>query len=254
MAMFSTFITWMFWDRGVPIWGAVAISLVISFVLGGLIERILIRPVANKAHGNPLPIVIATIGLFLALNAAAPWIWGTNAKPFPALFGDGSVSIFGASIAYQVLGTLLVLAVEVGLLFLLFQKTKVGLAMRGTASNAESSSLVGVPVGHMLMLGWALAAAIGVMAGALSADVGLDASLMQVPLIYAFAAATLGGFDSPVGAVVGGLIVGIVAELSADYLEFIGEGLRLFPAFLVIIIVLLVRPQGLFGKPEVKRV
>jgi branched-chain amino acid transport system permease protein len=254
MAMFSTFITWSLWDKGLNIWLALVIALVVSFLFGAAIEWTMIRPVANKAQGNPLPIVIVTIGLFLALNGLAPWLWGADAKRFPALFGDGSFSLLGASISYQALGTLLVLAVEVGLLFGLFQKTKVGLAMRGVASNSESSSLVGVNVGGVLMLGWALAAVMGCMAGALNANVGLSNTLMQVPLIYAFAAATLGGFDSPVGAVVGGLIVGVVAELSADYIGFIGEELRLLPAFLLILVVLLVRPQGLFGKAEVKRV
>ncbi len=263
MATFSTFITWAIWGDGrVPIWAALALSLVVSFALGASIERLVIRPVSKKAAGNPLPIVIATIGLYLAFSALAPAIWGTDAKRFPTLFGEGSLSLAGASISYQTLGTLAVLAVVVGLLFVLFQKTKIGLAMRGVASNAESASLVGVSVGSVLMLGWALSSAMGCMAGALTANVGLNGALMIAPLIYAFAAATLGGFDSPAGAVVGGLIVGLVAEYSADYLAevpfttitFIGEQLRIFPAFLLILVVLLVRPQGLFGKPQVTRV
>ena len=120
--------------------------------------------------------------------------------------------------------------------------------MRGVASNAESSSLVGVPVGRMLMLGWGLAAAMGALAGGLTATIAIDNSLMALPLIYAFAAATLGGFDSPVGAVVGGLVVGVLSQLCAAYIEFIGDSLRLLPGFILILVVLLVRPQGLFGK------
>ena len=166
--------------------------------------------------------------------------------------------VLGADVSYQTLGTLAVLGVLAALLYLLFQKTKVGLAMRGVASNSESTALAGVPVGRMLMLGWGLAAAIGAVAGLLTATggstAGFDSSLMQVVLIYAFAAATLGGFDSPVGAVVGGLTVGVVAELSADYIPAIGEQLRLLPGFILIILVLVVRPQGLFGKAQVRRV
>ncbi len=258
MAMFSTYLTWMFWEQwGLSPWLALAASMAVSFVLGALIERLLIRPVGNAAT-NPLAVVIVTIGLFLAINAIAQWIWGTTPKRPPPIFPNGSVEVLGASISYQSLGTLTVLGVEVFLLWILFTKTKVGLAMRGVASNTESSALAGVPVGLILMFGWGLAAALGALAGLLTATggsvAGFDSTFMQVALIYAFAAATLGGFDSPVGAVVGGLIVGVVAELCADYIPFIGEPLRLFPAFALILVVLLVRPQGLFGKAQVRRV
>lgn len=253
MAMFSTYIVWAFWDAGVPLWPAVLIGMAVSFVLGALVERLLIRPVGETGD-NPLPVVIVTIGLFLALGALAPWIWGLEAKPFPLLFGSGSVTVLDASIDYQTLGLLVMLGVEVLLLWLLFQKTKIGLAMRAVASNAESSALVGVSVGLMLMVGWGLSAAFGTLAGVAVANIGLDPNLMLGPLIYAFAAATLGGFDSPLGAVVGGLIVGVVTELLAHYVEPIGNDLKLLPAFLLILIVLLVRPQGLFGHVHARRV
>jgi branched-chain amino acid transport system permease protein len=258
MAIFSTFLTWMFWERfGLPPWVALFASMALSFVLGAIIERLLIRPVGN-ANKNPLSVVIVTIGMFLAINALAQYIWGSDPKQPPQLFPSGSVRVLGADVSYQTLGTLAVLGVLAALLYLLFQKTKVGLAMRGVASNSESTALAGVPVGRMLMLGWGLAAAIGAVAGLLTATggstAGFDSSLMQVVLIYAFAAATLGGFDSPVGAVVGGLTVGVVAELSADYIPAIGEQLRLLPGFILIILVLVVRPQGLFGKAQVRRV
>ena len=107
------------------------------------------------------------------------------------------------------------------------QRTKIGLGTRAVASNTESAALVGVPVGRMLMIGWGLAAAIGAVAGTLAIDTALSGELMLVPLIYAFAAATLGGFDSPVGAVVGGLIVGLTDELSAAYIDAIGQDLRM---------------------------
>lgn len=253
MAMFSTYIVWAFWNAGVPLWPAILLGMVASFVLGALVERFLIRPVGETGE-NPLPVVIVTIGLFLALGALAPWIWGLEAKPFPLLFGSGSVTVAGASVDYQTLGLLVMLGLEVLLLYLLFQKTKLGLAMRGVASNAESAALVGVSVGTMLMIGWGLSAAFGTLAGVSVANLGIDPNLMLGPLIYAFAAATLGGFDSPVGAVVGGLIVGVVTELLAHYVEPIGNDLKLLPAFLLILVVLLVRPQGLFGHLQARRV
>jgi branched-chain amino acid transport system permease protein len=253
MAMFSAFLVWWVWNAGVPIWGAIPLGMVVSFVMGAAVERFLIRPVKAPA-GNPLPLVIVTIGLLLGIGALAPLLFGPNAKVFPAIFGSWTVSVLGASVDAQTIGTLGMLAVEVLVLWVLFSHTKVGLAMRAVASNPESASLAGVPVGAMLALGWGLAAAFGTLAGVSAAYVGLDASLMYGPLIYAFAAATLGGFDSVPGAVLGGLVVGVFAELVTHYVDWIGQDLRLLPAFVLIIGVLLVRPQGLFGRAEVKRV
>jgi branched-chain amino acid transport system permease protein len=255
MALFSTYLTWQFWDWGLPIFAAIGVSMALSFVGGAAIERLLIRPVGD-VHVNPLAIVIVTIGLLLALNALAGWIWGTDGRTFPKIFGNGSVDLGPASISYQAIGVLLVLAAEVVLLFLLFQKTKLGLAMRAVTSNSESASLVGVRVGRVLMFGWGLAAAVGALAGAMYASelATLDLNIMFQLLIYAFAAATLGGFDSPLGAVVGGLIVGVVTVLVGGYVDFVGEDLKLAAAFVLILIVLIVRPQGLFGKKQVKRV
>lgn len=255
MALFSTFITWQLFDDGWPIGLAIVASMAISFVGGAAIERFLIRPVGD-VKVNALPVVIVTIGLLLALNALAGWIWGVESKNFPKIFGSGFVEVGPASISYQALGVLAVLAVEVGLLWLLFQKTKVGLAMRAVTSNTESSKLVGIRVGRVLMFGWGLAAAVGALAGALYASelAAIDTNIMLQLLIYSFAAATLGGFDSPVGAVVGGLIVGQLTVMVGGYVDFVGEDLKLGAAFLVILGVLLVRPEGLFGRKQVKRV
>jgi branched-chain amino acid transport system permease protein len=255
MALFSTFITWQFWDDGWPIALAIIASMAISFVGGAAIERLLIRPVGD-VHQNALPVVIVTIGLLLALNALAGWIWGTDGRAFPTIFGKGSFELGPASLSYQAVGVLTVLAIEVVLLWVLFQRTKIGLAMRAVTSNSESSSLVGIRVGRVLMFGWGLAAAVGALAGALYASelATLDTNIMFQLLIYAFAAATLGGFDSPLGAVVGGLLVGVTTVMMGGYLTFIGEDLKLGAAFVLILIVLLIRPQGLFGRQQVKRV
>lgn len=255
MALFSTFLTWQFWDWGLPIAAAIIASMAISFVVGALIERVIIRPVGDVEH-NALAIVIVTIGLLLALNALVGWIWGTDGRVFPKIFGSGTIELGPVTISYQALGILAVLAVEVGVMYVLFQKTKFGLAMRSTASNAESSRLVGIRVGRMLMFGWGMAASVGALAGAMYASqlAVLDTNIFIQLLVYAFAAATLGGFDSPLGAVVGGLIVGVVTVMAGGYIGFIGEDLKLTAAFGLILVVLLVRPQGLFGKPQVKRV
>ncbi len=255
MALFSTFLTWQFWDDGWSIWLAIFVSMAISFVGGAAIERLLIRPVGD-VHQNALAIVIVTIGMLLALNALVGWIWGTNGRTFPKIFGGGAFELGPITMSYQAVGVLAVLAAEVILLFLLFQKTKIGLAMRAVTSNNESSGRVGLRVGRVLMFGWGLAAAVGALGGAMYASelATIDTNIMFQLLVYAFAAATLCGFDSPVGAVVGGLIVGEVTVMAGGYIGFVGEDLKLGAAFVLILLVLLLRPEGLFGRKQVQRV
>ncbi len=254
LALFSTFITWWFAvEQDVPIWGALLISFVLSFIGGALIERILIRPVEG-AH-SPLNVVIVTLGMFLAVNALAQLIFikpGQEALQMPDLFPSGDLA-FG--IRKSTVGFAVVLIVECVVLWLLLQKTKLGLALRGVASNPESSRLVGINTGNMLMVGWALAAGIGAIAGSLAATrgSGFDSSLMQQILVYSFAAAALGGFDSPLGAVVGGLVVGIADSLTIQYVDAL-DGIELVVPFVLILVVLLVRPNGLFGRTIVERV
>ena len=252
MALFSAFLTWWFADQGLNIWVALGCSLVVSFVGGALIERLIIRPVERTK--NQLNVVIVTLGLFLALNALVQLIFikpGQEALQMPAFFPDGD--LWG--IQKQTLGLLVVLVLECVFLWVLLQKTRVGLALRAVASNVESSRLVGINTGQMLALGWGLAAVLGAVAGSLAAarQSGFDASLMQGVLVYAFAAVALGGFDSPVGAVVGGLIVGIAESLTIQYVDWL-DGIELVMPFALILVVLLVRPNGLFGRRIVERV
>ncbi len=254
MAMFTAFVAWNLFDVGLPWWAASIASLLIGFVVGAVLYRLLIVRLGGS-QANPLAVVMVTIGLFLMLNDGAAIIWGTTAKPVPRVFGDGRVELFGAGIAVQVLGILAVLGVLVIGFGLLFQRTKLGLALRAVTSNQESAALAGIKVTTTLMVGWGLAGAIGSLAGTFtaSANFAVDKNMMQVVLIYAFAAATLGGFDSPLGAVVGGLIIGLVSELIVGYVAIIGPDLRLLPGFALVLIVLLVRPQGMFGTAKVVR-
>lgn len=253
MAMFSTFVAWTFQDNGANVWVSIIAAMALSLVGGAVIERVIMRPVEG---GSPLNIVIVTIGLFLGLNALAQWVWGTDPRTFENPFSGESRSVIGVSISAELVGRLVVLAIVVLLLFVLFQKTKLGLAMRAVASNTESSGLVGINVGRMLMVGWGLAAALGALAGCLTAasDTQFGTSLMVQVLVFAFAAATLGGLDSPIGAVVGGLIVGVVQELLGEYVGFVGTDMRDGAAFVIILGILLVKPSGLFGKQQVARV
>jgi len=253
ITMFVTFIVWTLDDVGLPLPVALLGGIVAGVVVGAVIQRLIVAPVGDP-HQKPLAVVVVTIGLFLGINALAQVIWGTSTRDMPALFGSGQVSVAGVAVGWQKLGGLVVLGVEAALFVYTFRRTRIGLAMRSVASNSESSALVGIPVGRILMLGWGLAAALGAVAGTFSApDRGMDSNLMVVTLVYAFAAITLGGFDLLVGAVVGGLIVGVATEVIPKYIDSLAT-LPMVPAFVVIIGVLLIRPEGLFGSKKVNRV
>jgi len=251
MAMFSTFIAWGLTEAGISVWPAVAITIALAFVGGMLIERVLVRPVEG---GEPLALVIVTLGLLILLNSLAGWIWGFNNRAFPNLFGDGSITVGGVRIDWESIGIIALMLGVVAVVWLIFQRTKIGLAMRAVSNNPESSRLSGIAVGRTLMFGWGLAAAVGALAGALVASrLFLDVNFMGSVLIYSFAAATLGGFDSPFGAVVGGWIIGVAETLAGDYIGFIGADLKILVPLGIILAVLMVRPSGLFGSPEVAR-
>lgn len=252
MALFSTYVTWSLNDHGLPIWIAIFVSMALSFVAGGLIERVIIRPV-EKA--SALTIVIVTIGMFLAINSLAQLIFGTGQHQLPSPFPDAQWSFLGATLTAQTVGLVLVLGIECALLWLLFQRTKLGLGLRAVSSNPESARLVGINSGRMLMLGWALAAALGALAGAMIVPTqpALVPSSMQSVLVLSFAAAALGGFDSPLGAVVGGLIVGVADALTHQYFHAVSQ-VELVVPLGIILLVLLIRPNGLFGRSVVERV
>jgi branched-chain amino acid transport system permease protein len=251
MAMFSTFIAWGLMQAGLPLALALLGTLVFSFVAGMLIERVIIRPVEG---GEVLTMVIVTLGLYILVNSAAGWIWGFGNRSFPGLFGDGSFDVAGVSVSVESIGIVAVLLAVVGILFAVTQRTKVGLAMRAVSLNPDSSRLVGISVGRTLMIGWGIAALVGALAGALIAPrLFLDVNFMGGVLIYSFAAATLGGFDSPLGAVLGGWIIGVAENLAGTYVDFIGSDLKILVPLTAILVVLLFRPTGLFGSAEVAR-
>jgi branched-chain amino acid transport system permease protein len=251
MAMFSTFIAWGLLQADVPLGLAVAAALAISFVGGMVIERVIVRPVEGR---DPLTLVILTLGLFILINSAAGWIWGFNNRAFPGLFGKDTIDAAGVRVEVESIGMAAVMVVVVGLLYLLFRFTRIGLAMRAVSNNPGSSRLAGISVGRTLMVGWGLAALVGALAGALIAPrLFLDVNFMGGVLIYSFAAATLGGFDSPFGAVVGGWIIGIAESLTGYYVDFIGADLKILVPLAIILVVLVIRPSGLFGSSEVAR-
>jgi branched-chain amino acid transport system permease protein len=252
MATFTTYIAWTMMDRGLEYWPAFALTLAIAFAGGVAIERTIIRPVEHRPE---IVIVIVTIGLLIALNGLTGWIWGAETKAFESPFPNETFEIAGVTISVRDLGTFGVCLATVLVLWGFFRFTTLGLAMRASAVNPSASRLLGVRVGWMLAIGWGFAAVLGAVAGMMAAPtVFLDPNMMILLLIYGFAAAVLGGIDSPVGAVVGGLLIGVIVNLLGAYVDFVGSALRLPTALAVLLVVLLIRPQGLFGHLAVRRV
>ena len=256
MAMFGTFIAYvLIVEQGLGVWMGIVLAMVISAAGGAVIERLFIRPFDPHNH---LAITIVTLAWFIILGAVAGVIWGYDARAFPTPFPgrlNDHVDIFGARVQYANLGIWVTVIGIVIVVNLLLRRTKIGLAFRCVSSNLESSRLVGISTGRTLQFGWALAAAVGTLAGCLIArSTFLTPNFMGTVLIYSFAAATLGGLDSVAGAVVGGILIGLVETMAGGYVPLIGPSLALASALAVIVIVLFFRPSGLFGSKRVERV
>jgi branched-chain amino acid transport system permease protein len=249
MAMLSTYIAWALVNAGVPYWAAFALTIAFAFVMGALVQRFVLQPVRG---GSVLSLVVVFIGLLVICNSLAGWIFTYTIKVFPSPFP--SQPMFGQRyVSPHELGATLVTVVVLLLLWAFFRFTSLGLAMRAVAQNPVSSRLVGIRVSRMLALGWGLAAGIGAVAGMMVAPiVYLDPNMMSGILLYAFAAALVGGIDSPGGAVVGGFLVGVLENVLGAYV--VGNELKLTVALVLIVGVLLVKPSGLFGRAQVVRV
>jgi branched-chain amino acid transport system permease protein len=249
MATFSTFIAWALINSGWPYWGAFFATVAISFALGLVIQRTILKPVEKAPV---LTNVIVFVGLLVIFNALAGWFFDHTIKSFPSPFPKGAFLETKYFSAHEI-GSILVMLAVLAALYAFFQFTPLGLAMRAAAQNPESARLVGVRVSWMLGIGWGLAAAIGAIAGMMVAPiVFLDPNMMGGILLYGFAAALLGGIDNPWGAVIGGFIVGVLENLLGAYV--IGTELKLTVALLLIVGTLTLKPDGLFGKAVVTRV
>jgi branched-chain amino acid transport system permease protein len=253
MAMFSTYICWsLITHHGFSYWWAFIATILIAFAGGVGIQRVVIRPLERA---NVLTVVMATIALLVIFNGLAGWIWSPQIEFFPSPFPTTTWVIDGVHISQQDVGTLGVTLACLVVLWLFFRFTKLGLAMRAGALNPDAARLLGVRTSWLLALGWGLAAVLGAVSGMMVApSVFLTPNMMQAILIYAFAAAVLGGLESPVGAVVGGLALGVTLNLLGTYVGFIGSSLQLPVALAVLVCVLIIRPAGLFGRATVRRV
>ena len=251
-AMFATFIAWsVMVYLHVPYALAFIIAVAFAMIGAAAIERVIVRPFER---GPQLSIVIVTLALLTIVNGMAGFIWGYVPRAFPTPFPQSPVVIAGVYISIQDLGVIGVSIIVLGLIYLLFNRTKLGLAMRTASLYPDSARLLGVSVGGMLAVGWGLASGVGAVSGILLAPgLFLEPNMMQQVVIYAFAAAVLGGIESPIGAVVGGLILGVLLALVGAYIPALAD-LRLAVALLLIVVMLVVRPTGLFGQSHTRRV
>ena len=249
LAVFSTYVVWSLLQAGLPYWLALSISLIVSFIVAVLIEKIVLQ---NFAHAPVFTVVSVLIGLLIIQNSINGAVWGYVTKQMPSPFPDPFLFQSKFLSAHQ-LGSVIVTLGVIGVIYLFFKFTKIGLAMRAVADNRASSGLSGISVNTVLAISWGLAAVVGAVAGVLTAPiVYLDPTMMMNVLVYAFAAALLGGIDNPWGAAAGGFLVGIGENLAGAYL--VGNDLKLAFALGLIIVVLLCRPAGIFGRFTVSRV
>jgi branched-chain amino acid transport system permease protein len=248
MAMFSAFLTWQMIDWGANYWVAFFVCVVISFLGGIAIERIVFAPLHNAPVFTHIVVFIA---LFQIFNAGAGFIWEFTIKEFPSPFPE-KLPFDTVLIGPHELGMTLITLIMLGLIFMFFRFTPIGLAMRAAAASPESARLVGISVGWMVALGWGLAAAIGAVGGMMIAPVVyLEPNMMLGILLYGFAGAVVGGLTSPGGAVIGGFLMGVIEPLAG---MAIGSELKLTVALVVIVIILIFKPSGLFGRVVVQRV
>jgi branched-chain amino acid transport system permease protein len=251
LAMATTYIAYQLTLWGLSYWLSFFLTLLIAFALGAVVQIVFIRPIQHSV----IAVVIVTVGMFILIDGLVTWKWGADLKFMKAPFGNTVYHSGGVAFSRQDVGVLLVSILSVILLWVLFQFTKLGLAMRAAALRPAAAALVGVRVNWMLAVGWGLAAVLGAVAGLMTEPTQfLQPTMMQAILLYAFAAAVLGGLESPAGSVIGGLALGVFLNLTGQYVGFATSELRLPIAFAVLLLVLLLKPTGLFGRKQVRRV
>jgi branched-chain amino acid transport system permease protein len=250
MVMIGTMFAWsLITDFDMPLIPAVIATLAFAALFGLVVERVFIHPFLRAPF---LVTAITTLALYLILGWAAIQIWGTDAQPFPSLFPDKVFRNGGVAIAASDLGVLGVGAVMSLALYVFFGRTRLGIAMRGTADNPLAARLVGIEVGRIHSITWMVSAIVATVGGILVAPITYVSYAMMLPyLLKAFAAVVIGGVESLPGAMVGGILLGVAENLTGAYISSQFKGVL---PFLILVIFLLIRPNGLFGRAAASRV
>lgn len=252
MAMFATYIGMTEIGRGVGYWWCVIISVLVGMMLGGVTERVLIRPLYGKPEINPIVVMVGFLGFLEALAAA---IWTSTSRnitePFSQIYfkSNGHLVFLSPFVIFQI-------ALAIGIMLsvaALFRFTKLGLQLRASALAPEVSRLLGVRVSRMLTIGWILSAGVGAIAAVIiaSGNFGLFPTNMDGIFVASFIAAAVGGLESPLGAVAGGLIIGLGEQFILAYWS---PDVAPLGGIIILVIALMIRPQGLFTKNTIRRV
>lgn len=251
LATFGTFIAFsLLVTYHSPFAIAAAGALLITGVIGAAFYFLILRPARDASL---LGKIVITLGFALLLQGTSTLLWGTDTKVLPFPLSDARVYRLGGLVVSQIsIGSFLIGLVLMGLVYVLVQRTKVGLAMRAVSQNLVAAQALGIPAKSIFAMTWGLASALGATAGILLAPVALlDPSMMLDPFLKGFSAAVLGGIDSPPGAVAGGLLLGVIEAVFAGY---VSVRFKTTLAFLIIIAVLIVRPEGMLGREYKRRV
>lgn len=251
-ATLSTMLTAALTASGISIWIAVPIAMTASFIGAAVVQSALVRPIQHRPH---MVVIAMTIGLYICASAIGEITFGPIPRSLPSLFPSGGITLGDVRFSFSVLGVLALQAAAILALTMFFSATKAGLGFRAVATAPDESRFVGVPVERMQMVGWGLAAALGAVAGVSLTSLGVfvEPTMMSNVLVYSLAAVTIGGADSAAGAVIGGVLIGIAESLASLVVPGLSGGSGMIVALIVILMVLLIRPQGIFGQGVVSR-
>lgn len=251
LAVVAAYIAWMVMSAGVWVWIAIPMAIVLSALLGAAVYQGVVRFV--PAHREDLLMTLG-VTLLLGLNALVAIVWGSDPRGFPSPFGQWTLQFAGLRLTSQQIGGALLVGIAMGIMTVVFTRTNAGLRLRAVAQNPRSAALLGLRAGVWLSAGWAVACAVGAVAGVVAAPtLGLSPGMMTIPLLMALAATNLGGISSRVGVVVGGLLIGVLTALGGRYVPGLGGDLNVVLAFAVVVGVVLIKPAGLFGRESVVR-
>ncbi len=249
--LLGAFVCYALIVAGIPFYAAILVTVAMAMAFGLVTERLVLRPMIGEPQ---FAVVMITIGLSIFLRSVAGIIFGHDNKIFPSPFAQESLTLWGLVLSPTHLWAMIVSAFMVLVFFLFFKYSRVGLAMRGVANDQDTAMLMGISVKKVFALTWGIAFGVAAVAGVFLSNVMVLNIAICLVAIKAFPAVILGGLESIPGAIIGGLVIGVLETLVGGYLDKSLPGVKDLTAFVVLFLVLMIRPYGLFGKPEIERV